>query len=97
MTRRDDPESEPRKDVSAPRFGCPCCGFLTLRAAPPGTYSICEVCFWEDDGVQYRDRDYEGGANKVSLNQARKNFVDYGVSELRFKDKVRPPLPEERP
>ena len=79
------------------RYACPCCGFLTLGEAPSGTYEICEVCFWEDDSVQFRNPEYEGGANKVSLKDARQNFLDYGVSELCFKSDVRPPRPEEHP
>jgi hypothetical protein len=79
------------------RYACPCCGYLTLPQAPSGTYELCPVCFWEDDGVQFRNLDYEGGANKVSLNQARQNFGELGVSEARFKSNVRPPLPEEQP
>jgi hypothetical protein len=79
------------------RFACPCCGHLTLTDEPPGTYLICDVCFWEDDEVQFRDPDYEGGANAVSLNQARQSFQAYGASELHFKSIVRDPLPEEQP
>jgi hypothetical protein len=70
---------------------------LTLPEQPAGTYEICEVCFWEDDGVQFDDPDYEGGANKVSLRQARENFREFGVSELRFKANVRPPRLDEKP
>jgi len=79
------------------RYACPCCGYLTLEEAPTGTYDLCKVCFWEDDGVQFRDPDYEGGANTPSLNQARESFREHGVSELRFKAHVRAPLPEEQP
>ncbi|MDQ7814927.1 MAG: CPCC family cysteine-rich protein [Patescibacteria group bacterium] len=79
------------------KYPCPCCGFLTLSEQPPGTYDICPVCNWEDDNVQYEDTDFEGGANKVSLNQARKNFSKFGASDVRFKDMVRPPNNEERP
>jgi hypothetical protein len=79
------------------RYACPCCGFLTLGEPPSGTYEICEVCFWEDDGVQFRNPEYEGGANKVSLNDARQNFLAHGVSETRFKSNVRSPRPEEHP
>jgi hypothetical protein len=82
---------------SAVAYACPCCGYLTLDEAPSGTYFICEVCFWEDDGIQFRNPDYEGGANKVSLNQARENFHKYAVSETGFKSYVRSPLPEEHP
>ena len=76
---------------------CPCCGYLTLDEAPPGTFDICKVCFWEDDNVQFHDPYYEGGANRVSLNQARANYREHGVSELRFTANVRTPRPEEHP
>jgi hypothetical protein len=33
----------------------------------------------------------------VSLNQARANYREHGVSELRFTANVRPPRPEEHP
>jgi hypothetical protein len=54
------------------RFACPCCGCLTLGDEPPGTSIICGVCFWEDDGVQFRDPDYEGGARDQSEPGAAK-------------------------
>jgi hypothetical protein len=79
------------------RFRCPCCGFLTLQKAPPGTFALCKVCFWEDDALQFHQPDREGGANTVSLNQARENFRVHGVSEPRFRPNVRPPLPHEKP
>ena len=41
-----------------------------------------QVCFWEDDGVQFNDPDYEGGANEVSLRQARDNYREIGVSAV---------------
>ncbi|WP_232726133.1 CPCC family cysteine-rich protein [Bacillus sp. FJAT-42315] len=40
-----------------------------------------EICFWEDDIVQFNDSDYEGGANEVSLRQAPKNFNKLGACE----------------
>ncbi|MEY2517653.1 MAG: hypothetical protein QOJ89_5011 [bacterium] len=79
------------------RHACPCCGYLTLEAPAGGTYDICAVCFWEDDGVQLNDPDHEGGANDVSLNQARENFRVHGVSELRYQTNVRPPQSDEHP
>jgi hypothetical protein len=79
------------------RYPCPCCGYLTLDEAPTGTYHICGVCRWEDDPVQFHSLDFEGGANEVSLAQARRNFHEHGVSETRFKGYVRPPLPAEQP
>lgn len=79
------------------RFACPCCGYLTLPEEPIGTYNICPVCFWEDDEVQNNDPTFRGGANRVSLVEARENFNAFGVSERRFLKNVRPPRPEEIP
>ena len=67
-------------------FTCPCCGNKILEEKPPGTYEICSICFWEDDGVQFDDPDYEGGANAISLKQAQKNYTLFGVCEERFID-----------
>jgi len=83
--------------VTSPHWPCPCCGFLTLEEQPPGTYDICPVCFWEDDPVQFDDADYGGGANVVSLNEARRNFAQFGASEERFRRNVRPARPDEHP
>ncbi|MGM7637493.1 CPCC family cysteine-rich protein [Bacillus sp. Hm123] len=63
------------------KYTCPCCGYKTLEEEPPGTYDVCEICFWEDDIVQFNDPDYEGGANEVSLRQAQKNFNKFGACE----------------
>ncbi len=60
------------------KYKCVCCGNYTLGSEPPGTFDICPVCFWEDDPVQYDDPDYAGGANGISLNQARVNFAKNG-------------------
>ncbi|TKG99763.1 hypothetical protein FC678_26000 [Peribacillus simplex] len=51
----------------------------------------CKICFWEDDGVQFRDPDYEGGANEVSLRQAQKNFFKFGACEEGCIEFVRKP------
>jgi hypothetical protein len=76
---------------------CPCCGNLTFGEPPgSGSYDICPVCFWEDDPVQFKDPGYAGGANVVSLNEARQNFREYGASERRFIKNVRAPTPEEK-
>ena len=61
------------------KYTCPCCGYKTLDEDPPGTYDICEICFWEDDNIQFEDPDYEGGANIPSLRQAQKNYLTFGA------------------
>ncbi|WP_404460578.1 CPCC family cysteine-rich protein [Sutcliffiella horikoshii] len=58
------------------RYHCPCCGYRTLEEKPPGTYEICEICFWEDDEIQFRDPDYEGGANELSLRNFQKGVLE---------------------
>ncbi|MGM9508121.1 CPCC family cysteine-rich protein [Larkinella sp. GY13] len=77
------------------KYKCPCCGYLTLDVKADNTFQICPVCFWEDDGVQLNDPTYEGGANNISLDQARENFKKYGAIEEQFKEYVRPPYEEE--
>ncbi len=47
-------------------FPCPGCGFLVFDE-PPGSYDICPICGWEDDGVQLEAPGYAGGANHDSL------------------------------
>jgi hypothetical protein len=79
------------------RFACPCCGFLTLDEAPPGTFEICPVCYWEDDNVQHEDPNYRGGANGVNLNEARANFRTFGAVTTDAVTRVRPPRPDEHP
>lgn len=76
-------------------FACPCCNCLTFEALPNGSFEICPVCGWEDDNVQNDDPDYEGGANGISLNQARKNFLKFGAKTNEYTKHVRNPFEEE--
>ncbi len=92
MTGRSvTPDGSP---MSGP-FACPCCGYPTLPERPPGTFAICEVCFWEDDEVQFRDPSYAGGANRVSLYDAWRNFAACGASAEDRRPHVRGPTEEE--
>ena len=63
------------------KYTCPCCGYKTFNQELNGSYDVCPVCFWEDDPIQLADPDYEGGANRVSLRQAQKNFIKFGACE----------------
>ncbi len=85
---------ETKQNISG-KYQCPCCEYYTLDKSPNNTFQLCPVCHWEDDGVQLNDPDYEGGANQMSLNSARKNFKEIGVIDLQFKGQVRAPLEEE--
>lgn len=79
------------------KFTCPCCGNLTLEEEGVGTYEICPVCFWENDKVQFENPDLTDGANEVSLNEARRNYREFGAAASNYLSRVRPPLPEEIP
>lgn len=37
-------------------------------------YDICENCGWQDNDVQNGDPNYKGGANVMSLNEAKKAY-----------------------
>ncbi|WP_201381355.1 CPCC family cysteine-rich protein [Ktedonobacter sp. SOSP1-85] len=82
-------------EVEGLRYRCPCCCYKTL--ASRGSYDICSVCFWEDDGQDDHDADtILGGPNhRLSLTKARENFRKIGACEERFLKFTRPPLPEE--
>lgn len=73
------------------KYACPCCGHKTFTEEPNGTYGICPVCYWEDDPIQRNDPNYDGGANRVSLRQAQKNFIEFGACRMDMKRNVRPP------
>ena len=78
-------------------YACPCCGYLTFDEKPSGSFKICPVCYWEDDLIQNEDPSYSGGANEISLNQAKKNFSEYGAIKRDFISHVRKPFKEELP
>ena len=78
-------------DVAAlvvPRNPCPCCGYLMFNE-PPGSFAICDICYWEDDIVQLAFPDWEGGANTPSLIQAQGNYCKFGVYDLKMLSRVR--------
>jgi len=60
---------------------CPCCGYDTFDSKDRLNYSICPICFWEDDPIGFEDENFVGGANRVSLIQARKNYIKFGACE----------------
>ena len=61
-------------------FLCPCCHFPTLTTR--GSFEICLLCNWEDDGQDNHNADKVlGGPNQsYSLTEARENFKKYLTS-----------------
>lgn len=85
---------QPKRD--GVKYACPCCHCLTLDSR--GSFEICPVCFWEDDGQDDADADtIRCGPNRsLSLTQARQNYRDFGASDRRMLEHVRPPTEEEK-
>jgi len=65
---------------------CACCGKETLGVGI--TYDYCPVCGWQDDPIQNNDTDYVGGANFISLDQAKKAFA-IGIDLRSYKKEAR--------
>ncbi|MGN6148492.1 MAG: CPCC family cysteine-rich protein [Rhizomicrobium sp.] len=53
---------------------CLCCGALTIHRRD--AFEICPICGWEDDPSQARDENLAGGANRLSLAQARAAWLN---------------------
>lgn len=47
-------------------ISCPICGKTQV-----GDYDICPVCKWENDPTQLKHPEFGGGANHMSLEEAR--------------------------
>lgn len=56
------------------KYPCPVCGALTRTQKSYGTFEICPTCGWEDDNAQVENPNLSGGANSLSLNEARKVY-----------------------
>ena len=56
----------------AQKHKCPVCGKYEFEAH--NCFDVCEICNWEDDAVQENNPDYKGGANKMSLNEAKSAY-----------------------
>jgi len=52
---------------------CPVCNGYEFEE--DNDFDVCEMCGWENDGVQFDDPNYRGGANRLSLNEAKAEWV----------------------
>lgn len=88
-------ETEPRATRTTTLYQCPCCRCFTL--GEPAGYSICPVCFWEDDGQNdpYADEVWGGPNSDLSLTAARENFARIGACQSRLVQYTRPATPAE--
>jgi hypothetical protein len=76
---------------------CHCCNNYTVNSDDEVIVDLCPVCFWQYDAVAHDKPDTMKGANRITLNEARKNFRKYGVCKPEFKRMVREPLFKELP
>jgi hypothetical protein len=75
------------------RKQCPCCRLFTLTEL--GRYELCPTCFWEDDPMQSENITHGGGANEISLLEARNNYLRFGASQKKFISSIRKPFKHE--
>lgn len=58
-------------------------------------HDICPVCFWENDPIQNDNEKYVGGANDISLSEAKANYQKFGAVKQKYIKSVRPPYSDE--
>lgn len=85
--------------VSHKKIACPCCENFTIDyydTVP--IIEICPVCFWQYDSTAQKYPDRIIGPNHgVSLNQAKKNYKNFGVFDEKYTKHVRVPAFSELP
>ncbi|WP_249899684.1 CPCC family cysteine-rich protein [Paenibacillus sp. PK3_47] len=67
-------------------FPCPCCGYKSLQST--GEYDICQVCFWEDDGIRTQEK--YSSPNHMTLKQGQDHFAVLGMMDKQFSFVVDP-------
>ena len=58
-----------KKSNETSKTSCPVCGKPNVRE-----YDICSGCGWENDPIQLNKPSFKGGANKMSLEKAKKTY-----------------------
>ena len=62
---------------------CPVCQKYEFEDM--GSFDICPFCGWEDDELQLKDPNYEGGANELSLNLYRQKYNQCILTDPMYK------------
>lgn len=74
----------------ANHFCCPCCGQPTYPVAPENALAyICPVCYWENDLFVHTDDEPSDENRQLTLNQARENYREFGISDPRLLENLR--------
>ena len=61
-------------NVANEKHKCPICEKYVFEEE--NSFDICPYCGWEDDGVQYDDKKYWGGANEFSQVDYKKTYEE---------------------
>ena len=61
------------------KWDCPICGNKNKGDFP--THDVCPICEWEDDPLQRKDPNYHGGANDLSQNEFRNNWISLNAKK----------------
>jgi len=68
-------------------YKCKCCSNKTLPVpADEAIAFICPICRWENDVFAADDNEPSDENHGLSLNEGRKNYVKYGISDPRLKE-----------
>ena len=62
-----------KKMSKSVKYPCPVCGEMCM-SEPSGSFDICPVCGWEEDGYQQRHPDETGANGKWTLNKAKETW-----------------------
>jgi hypothetical protein len=84
------------------KLKCPCCGnyYDAVDCGDDrfiGIGEICPICFWQYDILGEERETIAVGPNKVSLIEARENYIKIGAKEERLLPYVRKPRLDELP
>ena len=61
--------------MSKKKYPCPICGTECL-SEESGSFDVCPVCGWEEDGYQKRHPDDTGPNDHWTLNEAKKAWAN---------------------
>lgn len=79
------------------KYSCPCCGYYTYNIPVEDACGyICPICFWENDIFICSDNEKSDCNHGITLEQARKNYNEYGACEREMLIYVRQPKEDER-
>jgi hypothetical protein len=76
---------------------CPCCGFITIPNEGNALAYICPICLWEIDLFIQREDEASDQNHGLTLNEAKKNYRQFGAILPKLKKYCREPKKYEHP